>query len=266
MTIGSLNESPLHRALKDWYAGAGSRAEVPLAGFVADLVQADAGLVEIQTSGFGRLRRKLEALLPAHRVVLVYPVPVNRFLYRLPAAAPTPAGAASSAAIGAVIDGLIDAAGDRPLVPRRSPRHGAVVDVLHELVSLPDLLAHPNFQLEVALVDVDEFRVPVVRRGRDGWRTVERRLRTVHGQVRFAGPDALFGLVSAPLPECFSTADLARAMGASRAHAQKLAFCLHANGQIEMAGKQGNARLYRRVVGQEGNIVASGLKCADFSA
>lgn len=227
MTIGSLNESPLHRALKAWYARAGTRQEVPLDGFVADLVLADSGLVEIQTSGFGRMRRKLLALLPAHRVVLVYPVPVNRYLYRLPP------------------DGVAEP--DEQVRPRRSPRHGTVHDVLHELVSLPEMLAHPHFELEVVLIDVDEYRVPTRRRGREGWRTVERRLRAVHDQVRFADPDALFRLVPEPLPECFSTADLARAMGASRAHAQKLAFCLRANGQIEMAGKRGNALIYRRV-------------------
>ena len=39
--IGTLNEKPLHAALKAWYAQPGDRLEVAVDGFVVDIVRGD---------------------------------------------------------------------------------------------------------------------------------------------------------------------------------------------------------------------------------
>jgi hypothetical protein len=83
MGIGSLNESPLHQALKDLYSVADAEQEVALGAYVADVVHPDAVVYEIQTAGFGRMRRKLPALLDTHRVVLVHPVTAVRWIHKL---------------------------------------------------------------------------------------------------------------------------------------------------------------------------------------
>jgi len=80
---------------------------------------------------------------------------------------------------------------------------------------------------------------------RKGWRTVQRRLCGVVGQQRFTCAEDLLGLVRAPLPDVFTTADLAAAMGEPRWLAQKLAYCLREAGEIEICGKAGNALRYR---------------------
>jgi len=224
MGIGSLNESPLHLALKELYSVADAVQEMSIGAYVADVVHPDAVVYEIQTAGFGRLKQKLPVLLESHRVVLVHPVARTRHIHRL---SDDP---------------------DAVARPRRSPKHGRVADVLTELVSIPDLLAHPNFELEVVLVELDEYRRPARRRRGDGWVVVQRRLREVVGRERFRVPEDLFGLLSAPLAEPFSTRELALAMVAPRPLAQKLAFCLRACGLIEPCGKDGNAILYRRTV------------------
>ncbi|HAX81656.1 MAG TPA: hypothetical protein DCY40_03685 [Actinobacteria bacterium] len=64
-TIGSLNEKPLHAALKEWYRRRGDLVEVATDGFVVDLVRAGL-LIEIQTGSFAAMRRKLDRLLDAH--------------------------------------------------------------------------------------------------------------------------------------------------------------------------------------------------------
>ncbi|MHC4563962.1 MAG: hypothetical protein ACYS8X_14490, partial [Planctomycetota bacterium] len=56
--IGTLNEKPLHAALKDYYAEPKDRLEVEVDGFYVDLVRGDQ-LVEFQTAGFSAIRRKL---------------------------------------------------------------------------------------------------------------------------------------------------------------------------------------------------------------
>jgi hypothetical protein len=225
MGIGSLNESPLHLALKDLYSVAHSTQEVPIGAFVADVLHPERLIIEIQTSGFARLRRKLAVLLETYRVVLVYPVAQVRHIIRL-------------------TDEL-----DEAPATRRSPKRGRVADVLAELVSIPQLLNHPNFELEVLLIELDEFRrqVPGRARRRNGWVVVQRRLRAVVDRQRFRSSTDLYALLGAPLAASFSTADLAAAMAAPRHLAQKLAFCLRACGEIEACGKNGNAILYRRV-------------------
>ena len=63
-TIGELRERSLHAGLKSWYALPRDRIEVPLEGYVIDLVRRGT-LIEIQTRGFGKLKRKLTRLVEA---------------------------------------------------------------------------------------------------------------------------------------------------------------------------------------------------------
>lgn len=76
--IGTLTEGPLHRALKQHYARPGATFEVPLEGYIIDVVQPDGELVEIQTGGFKPLRSKLERLLDYHAMRIVHPVMIQK--------------------------------------------------------------------------------------------------------------------------------------------------------------------------------------------
>ena len=80
MSIGTLNEGPLHQAIKALYLDDGASEEVAVGDYVADVVAADQTLVEIQTAGFGSLKRKLGRLLDEHRVVLVHPIAAVRYI------------------------------------------------------------------------------------------------------------------------------------------------------------------------------------------
>jgi hypothetical protein len=105
--------------------GPGDRIEQVVDGFVVDLVRGDL-LVEIQTGSFAPLRRKLELLTRQHRVRLVAPLPLVRTIIRL-----SDQGELLSA--------------------RPSPRRGRVEDIFNRLVSIPSLLCHPHFELELLL-------------------------------------------------------------------------------------------------------------------
>ncbi len=52
--IGTLNEKPLHAALKEYYAKPDDQFEVSVDGFVIDIVQGDL-LIEIQTGNFASI-------------------------------------------------------------------------------------------------------------------------------------------------------------------------------------------------------------------
>jgi len=219
--IGTLNEGLLHSQLKAWYRRRGDLLEQQVDGYVIDVVRGRT-LVEIQTGGFAPLRRKLDRLLARHRVRLVAPVPVTRRIVRLSA------------------DGEV-------LSARRSPLRGHTFDVFARLVSLPALLAHQRFELELLLTHQEEHRRHEPGRAfcRRGWVVCGRSLVSVEGALLLRTPEDAAALLP-PVPEVFDTAELAAAGGCSRRLAQQMTYCLRAMGALEPSGRRGRAVLYRR--------------------
>ncbi|MEM8924307.1 MAG: hypothetical protein AAGD35_12465 [Actinomycetota bacterium] len=185
-------------------------------GFVIDIRRGDQ-LIEIQTTSFAAMGRKLDRVLAGHRVLIVHPIAVATYLHK---------------------------PGARP---RRSPKRGDVYALFDELVSMPTLLDHPNLEIEVVLATVDKHQVedPTLRRNRGGWRTVDRRLRTVEDRLRFGTVDDLTRLVPDGLPPVFTTADLARLAPTSRDRAQKMAYCLRDVGVFELLDRSRRGYNYR---------------------
>lgn len=220
--VGTLREKPLHAELKRWYAEPGDLVEEPVDGFVIDLVRGDL-LIEIQTRGFSSLKGKLEALLERHPVRLVHPIAELKWIVKVDG------------------DGAVTSR-------RRSPRRGAVVDLFGELVSIPDLLEHPGFAIDVVLVEMEEVWRFDGRRGRrrKGWVVDERRLVDVRKRHAFESPATLGALLPRDLPESFTTAHLATALGSTRRLAQQMSYCLRRTGVVAIDGKEGNAIIYRR--------------------
>ena len=64
--IGTLNEGPLHQALKALYLTGKGEEEVPVGSYVADVRAEDEVIYEIQTGGFAPLKRKLATLVESH--------------------------------------------------------------------------------------------------------------------------------------------------------------------------------------------------------
>lgn len=226
--IGTLNEAPLHAALKAWYAVPGAQAEVMVNGYVIDLVQ-DGVLVEIQTGNFGAIRRKLTALIAAgHTVRLVYPVAREKWIVR---------------------QGTVPGAEAR----RRSPRRGMYADLFRELVSFPRLMLHPNFALEVLLIEEAEFRRYDGRSWRRrGWATDRRELLRVLERRLFRTPADLLALLPEALADPFTASDVARALGAGSRLAGQVCYCLREMEAIRADGRRGRAYLYRRGSPQPG--------------
>lgn len=220
--IGTYREMPLHAALKRWYRQHDDRIEVPVDGFVIDLVRGSL-LIEIQTRGFAMMKRKLATLLAAgHEVRIVHPVAVDRWLVKL------------------------DDAG-RPISRRRSPRHGEPADIFAELVSFPELLSEPGLEIELVLIEEEELRRHEPGRAwrRKGWMVVEHRLLQVLGTHRLRDGRDLAALLPAELPAHFTTADLSHLMRRPRRAAQQMAYCLRRTDVIVPTGKRGHAVEYR---------------------
>lgn len=226
-TIGTLAERSLHAELKKWYAQPGDELEVPLHGFFIDIVRGDL-LIEIQTRNFSALRRKLPQLLEHHRLRLVHPIAVEKWIVRV---APD---------------------GESELRRRRSPRRGAFEDIFDELVHIPTLLAHPNLSLEILLVRQEEIRRVRARREKPSrwtrfprdWERHDHRLLEVVDRRVIETPEDLRSFLPADLAPQFDNRELAAALGSSYHRAQTMTYCLRQLNMIQMIGKRGRAMIY----------------------
>jgi hypothetical protein len=221
--IGTLRETELHAALKRHYARPQDQLEVAVDGYIADILRADGEIIEIQTHNFAALKRKLPELVEQHRVRLVYPIAQAKWITRVKADRKTVLGR------------------------RKSPKRGRLEDVFSELVSLPELIAHPNFTLEIVLIHEDEIRCPRTgRRRRHGgdWRVCNRRLLQVVESIPFLAPADFQCFIPADLAAPFTSHELAVALQRPDYVAHKITYCLRKMGVLTVIGKRRRAWLY----------------------
>ncbi|MGD0408461.1 MAG: hypothetical protein ABSB34_05620 [Candidatus Limnocylindrales bacterium] len=220
--LSTYREGSLHASAKEIYARDGGVTEANVAGFVVDVVRDDE-LVEIQTGSFASAARKLRRLVVDHRIVLVYPIAVERWLLRVDA------------------DGAV-------LARRRSPKRGRPFDLFEELVAFPELVAHPNFRVELPMIREEEVRGPIpadarYRYPREWWR-LDRRLLEIVETIRIDDPADLLALLPPGLPSPFTTADIAAASRRSKRLSMRAAYCLSKAGAIRSLGRAGRLIAY----------------------
>ena len=221
-TIGELRERSLHAGLKSWYTRPRDRVEVPMEGYIIDLVRRGT-LIEIQTRGFGKLRPKLNRLVGTHRVRVVFPIAERKWI------------------VTADAEGCV-------LRRRLSPKRGAYRDLFAELMRIPNVMGSPNFTLEVLLVKVEELRCAD---GRGSWRrkgvsVLDTRLLEVVGGRRFRTPADLARLIPPRLQEPFTNRALAAAAGMSLAAAGEMTYTLRRMGALAVVGRRSRAYLFAR--------------------
>jgi hypothetical protein len=216
-TIGLLAEGSLHAALKAWLAQPGDQLEAALDGYVIDILRDDL-LIEIQTRHLYAMRRKLTRLLASHRVRLVHPIAAEKWIQRVDA-------------------------DDLPLTRRKSPKRGQVLDAFRELVRVPDLLAHPNFSLDVLLIQEEEVWRDDGQGSwrRKGWSRADRRLLGVVSVRTLVTPADYLALLPSTLPQPFTNRELATAAGCPTSLAQKITYTLRGLDVLAPAGKRGRA-------------------------
>jgi hypothetical protein len=219
--IGTLGETSLHAALKAWYARPGDLLEVPVDGFVVDVVRGPL-LIEIQTGNFASIKGKLTTLTGCHPVRVVHPIAYEKWIVRM------------------------TADGQERLGRRKSPKRGRMVELFDELVRFPHLVQQPGFSIEVLMTQEEEIRWNDGRGSwrRRGWSIHDRRLLDVLDRTLLSSPAEYAELLPPSLPLPFTSRDLGRALGVRRRLAQRMTYCLRKMGALEVVGKRGNALLY----------------------
>jgi hypothetical protein len=221
--IGVYAESSLHASLKLLVAETGDRFEVRVAGKVADILKTTGDIVEIQTQAFAKLKSKLTAFCPGHRVSVVYPIASERIIITL------------------------DPETGDVLSKRRSPKRGKIEDVFEELVYYPDMLSVPGLSLEILLVRLEEVRI---KDGKGSWRRKgisihDKRLVDVSERRILKKTADILALLPGKLPAEYTSADIAELLGRNIRFGGAVAYVLARSGLSEIAGKRGRLILYR---------------------
>ncbi len=223
--IGTYGEKTMHAVLKNYFEPYSDGHEQKIGGFVADIVGED-GIIEIQTAGFEKLRKKLEVFLPVSRVTVVYPIPRNKWIVQF--------------------DPETGRRGKR----RRSPVTGSVADVFAELYKIKTFISHENFRLCIVMTDVEELRVPPEKNGlkrgrRRGYVRFDRIPLDIADEIYVGGENGWGYFIPDSLPEEFTSLDLGTASGVGQKYASFMLNVLSAAGAVERIGKKGNSYIYR---------------------
>jgi hypothetical protein len=219
--IGVLKENNLHAGLKLWYSLPEDILERRVDGYIIDIFR-EGLLIEIQTGGFYKLKKKLLALTEVHPVRLVFPISQEKW--------------------------IVKEYGPLLKKRRKSPYKGRLEHIFLELVRIPQIAIHPNFTLEALLIQEEEIQVNDGKGSwrRKGWSIKNRNLLNVLERHVFSSPADYLSLLPPDLPSPFTIRDLASEGRMPAFLAQKTAYCLRQMGTLRQSGKRGRAYLYEK--------------------
>ena len=220
--IGTYNEKTLHAVLKNFFEPDSAYHEIPVDNYIADIKNPD-GIIEIQTSGFGTIRDRLEVFLSLSEVTVVYPIAAVKSLVWID----PETGAAES--------------------KRKSPKRENAAQILPEMCRLCKIIKNERLHFVCAMLELTEYRI------RDGWGNGGKR--GSHRLDRI--PTGIIDIVEIKTPEDlrrfvpdgeFTSKDFASFSGFSPKSRRDISMALKLleyTGTIEKCGKKRNAVIYR---------------------
>ena len=219
-SIGTKNESSLHRSLKYSYAGP-ENTETARAGYVCDAIGENGEAIEIQTGNFSSLKKKIPALGKEGKVRLVYPVIAKKTIE------------------------LYNTRG-KLLSRRKSPKKGMVWDIFDELIYVPELLGLKSLTIEIIFVDIIERRRTD---GKGSWRrkgiSIEDRILENRQKGIVLRKKADWKKHFLPLADECSTKMLAETANIGTEAARKAIYTLRKAGLLKKLRKDGRSWIYR---------------------
>ena len=220
--IGSLAEKSQHAILKNYYCPNPAEQEINLGPFVADIANRE-GVTEIQTRGFGSMRKKLGFFLQHYPVRVIYP----------------------AAAVKWVV--WVDPQTGETVARNRSPKKTAAYGIFRELYSVLDLLWPAGFSVTIALLECEEYRLlngrgPAHKKGAQRLELIPPALL---GELVLHRPRDLLQFLPDGLPERFTSGDLQKSIRLNARSISYLILVLRRLELIEQVGKQERFHLYQ---------------------
>lgn len=225
--IGTYGEKTVHSVLKNYFEPYEDNHEQKIGGFVADII-GENGIIEIQTAGFDRLRKKLAAFLEVCDVTVVYPIPKNKWLI--------------------TIDPETGETGKK----RKSPQKGSPYDIFSEFYKIKPFLKNERLHFCIVMLNVEEYRQPPeksgLRRGRRRGSTRYDRIPVeLCDEIHINGFSDWLYFIPSGIEEEYTSKEFAKAAGISVGSAQITLNILAEVGVVERIGKRGRSYLYRTV-------------------
>lgn len=220
--IGTLSEKTVHGVLKNFFEPDEDKQEVALDGYFADIYN-EAGVIEIQTRSFNKLREKLAVFLNHYPVTIVYPMPYNKWVLWID----TESGDISNR--------------------RLSPRHFSVYDSFFELYKIKQYLNNSNLSIKLVLMDMEEYKLL------NGWNDTRKRGSTRYDRipvgireiVDIEQTEDYMQFIPYELCDEFTSKEFAKACRIHIDTARLALNILHYVGVVERVGKTGNTHIYK---------------------
>lgn len=226
--IGTYQEKTVHAVLKNYFQPYSDGHEQKIGGFVADIVNED-GIIEIQTGGFDKLRKKLAAFLTVSKVTIVHPIPYNKWI--------------------ASINPDTGEIGKK----RKSPKKGSPYEIFPELYKIKQYISNENFQLCIIMLDIEEYRRPPetngLRRGRrKGYTRFDRIPVELVNEIHINKKNDWYYFIPNLLNVEYTSSDFAKAAEIPVSLAQITLNILTEVSAVKRIGKKGNSILYKNQI------------------
>ena len=219
--IGTQSEKSMHAILKQYFEADRSKHEISVGTHIADIAR-EGEIIEIQTRDLYRLAPKLSTFLVENRVTVVYPIVAKKRIFWLK----PESGECQSA--------------------RKSNKGGKLIDLLPELYGLRQFLNHPNFQVCVILLDVNEYRI-LDGYGKDKKKhatKLDRIPSALLDEIYFQSPEDYKIFLPEGLSGRFTSEDYQKAASCARWIAQRTLNILVKLNLIAETGKKGRFKEY----------------------
>lgn len=221
-SIGILSEKTVHAVLKNYLVPNEDWHEIKCGRYVADIFY-EGEIIEIQTAGFDKLRKKLNAFLPDYHVTVVYPVPYEKRLFWI------------DEETGEVKD------------QRKSPKKGSKYDCFSELYKIKQYIKDPHFHLRIILMNVEEYRLL------NGWSKDKKKGSVRHDRIPVDLVDDIFinnekdysQFFPEKTPEEFTSKDYKKHTKLTIKNARTALNVLYYMNAVERIGKTGNNYIYK---------------------
>jgi len=222
-TIGTKNESTLHRKLKFQYAGPGGKTEAAVGDFVADGINALGEYIEVQTGSFAPLKKKIKEFSSLGKVRIIHPIAVTKRIE------------------------VYNKKG-KLLYRRKSPKKGTPWNIFDALLHAPELPLSKNVTIELAMLDVTEKRV---KDGKGSWRRKgvsikDKEMSAWHERILFKKPKDFLLFIPFKKNEEFTVSSLAEKTGVQTDTARKALYVLTKMNVVMRIGRKNRAWVYIR--------------------
>ena len=229
MQFSTLNESSLHKSLKNIYAAIYSgQTEIEKDNHVYDIITKKQNVIEIQTKNLSKLLPKiLDTIKKGHNIKIVHPVILENTIE------------------------LYDSQNNL-LSKRKSPKKQNIYSIFKELTGIYEVLLNRHFSLEIVFIKMTETRMRTLenvqsqnkrRRFKKNWIKTNKRLEEIIETKHFNSKDDYLKLLP-ELPDTFSSKDLEEKIGKKNNPNLILWVFAHMN-IIKHVESQGRKKFYR---------------------